>query len=45
MNEQNEIQQKDVGKRNILLAVIFGIIAFSVALMPFFYLTNAVVNG
>jgi len=44
MNENTEDEQKDVAKKNIKFAVILGVIAFSVALMPFFYLTNAVVN-
>ncbi len=44
MNENTEAEQKDIAKKNILFAVVFGVIAFSVALMPFFYLTNAVIN-
>ncbi len=45
MNNNDESEQKDMSKRNIWFAVILGLIAFTVALMPFFYLTNAVVSG
>jgi len=44
MNENNEAEKKDMSKANLWLAVVFGLIAFTVALMPFFYLTNAVVT-
>ena len=44
MNENIDVEQKDVAKKNIIFAVVLGLIAFSVAIMPFFYLTNAVIN-
>jgi len=42
MNENNEIEKKDMTKANIMLAVVFGLIALSIATMPFFYIKNAV---
>lgn len=45
MNENNEIKKKDMTKANILVAVTLGLIALTVAIMPFFYLNNAVVSG
>ncbi|VAW70636.1 hypothetical protein MNBD_GAMMA09-3620 [hydrothermal vent metagenome] len=44
-NETNQLEKKDMSKANIWFAVVLGVIAFSVALIPFFYLNNAVVNG
>lgn len=45
MNENNDTEKKDMSKANLWVAVILGLIALTVALMPFFYLNNAVVNG
>ena len=42
MNETNEIEKKDMTKANILIAVVLGLIAISIATMPFFYIKNAV---
>ncbi len=44
-NQVAQIEKKDMSKANIWFAVVLGLIAFSVALLPFFYLTNAVVTG
>jgi len=40
MNENNEIEIKSNNKNNILFAVILGLIALAVGIMPFFYLNN-----
>jgi len=45
MNENNELGKKDTTKANIIVAVVLGLIALTVALMPFFYLNKAVVTG
>lgn len=45
MNENNDIEKKDMRKANIIIAVVLGLIALTVATMPFFYLNNAVVSG
>ncbi|MDH5600388.1 MAG: hypothetical protein OEY78_03685 [Gammaproteobacteria bacterium] len=45
MNENNEIEKKDMTKANIWIAVALGIIALTVAITPFFYLNNAVITG
>ncbi len=45
MNQSNKLVDKNTRKKNVLFAIVLGAIAFTVALMPFFYLTNAVVNG
>ena len=45
MNEINEVELTNKSKVNIRIAIIFGVIAFSVSLLPFFYLSNAVANG
>ena len=44
MNENTETQteKKDMRKANIMIALILGLIAFSVAIMPFFYLRDQV---
>ncbi len=45
MNKEQHTEKKDMSKANIMLAVILGLIAFSVAVMPFFYLNKTVVTG
>ena len=45
MNENDEVEKRDVTKANIWIAVALGAIALTVAITPFFYLNNAVVNG
>ena len=45
MNDINESELANKSKVNIRIAIIFGLIAFSVSLLPFFYLANAVANG
>lgn len=45
MNENNEIEKKDTSRANIIIAVVLGLIALTVSLMPFFYINNAVVTG
>jgi len=42
MNENIEIEKKDMSKINIWFAVVLGVIALAVGVMPFFYLKNAV---
>jgi len=42
MNENIEIEKKDMSKINIWFAVVLGVIALVVGVMPFFYLKNAV---
>jgi len=42
MNENIEIEKKDMSKINIWFAVVLGGIALTVGVMPFFYLNNAV---
>lgn len=44
MNDVSEIEKKDMSKANLWSAIVLGVIAFSVALLPFFYLTNAVIT-
>jgi len=44
MNESNDLEKKDMSKANIWIAVILGVIALIVAVMPFLYIKNAVVN-
>lgn len=44
MNENTEVEKKDMSKANIWFAVVLGAVAFLVALLPFFYLTNAVIT-
>ena len=41
MSENDKIEKKDTSKANILFAVVLGLIALSVGLMPFFYLSSA----
>ena len=45
MNENKDIEKKDMTKANITIAVVLGLIALTVATLPFFYLNNAVVTG
>ena len=45
MSENNEIEKRDATKANIWEAVALGAIALAVALTPFFYLNNVVING
>jgi len=40
MNENNEVETKDNSRNNILFAIILGLIALAVGIMPFFYLNN-----
>jgi len=40
MNENNEIEEKNISKANIWFAVVLGLIALSVGIMPFFYMNN-----
>lgn len=41
-NTETQIEKKDMRKANIMIALILGLIAFSVAIMPFFYLRDQV---
>ena len=45
MNENNQVNKKEKSKLNIIIAVGLGLIALTVALMPFFYISKAVVTG
>jgi hypothetical protein len=42
MNENNEVEKKDMAKANLIVAAVFVLIALSIASMPFFYIKNAV---
>ena len=42
MNENDEVEKKDMAKANIILAAVFILIALSIGSMPFFYIKNAV---
>ncbi len=41
MNDNNEIEQKDMSKANIWTAVILAVIAVILAVTPFLYLKDA----
>lgn len=41
-SEHGETEKKDMSRANLVLAVVLGLIAFSVAMMPFFYLRDQV---
>lgn len=41
MNDETDIEKKDMSKSNILFAVILGLVALTVGIMPFFYLNSA----
>ncbi len=44
MNESNELEKKDMSKANVWIAVILGLVALTVAVLPFLYIKNAVIN-
>lgn len=41
-SEHGKTEKKDMSKANLVLALVLGLIAFSVAMMPFFYLRDQV---
>ncbi len=43
MNENKNIAVKDAASSNIRMAIILGIVALIVGLMPFLYLRNMVI--
>lgn len=45
MNAKIEVEKKDTRTANIVFAVVLGVIALSVSVLPFFYLKGAVLAG